>query len=167
MKMIVMSDTHGDAEIIKVVRDRHLEVDWVIHCGDSELDFDHPYLEGVKRVRGNCDRDNRFPEEERFDIEGKSIFVAHGHLFNVKSTTMNLFYRAKEVSADAVFFGHSHVLGAELIDNILFLNPGSLLKPRGLDEKSYALVEFDEGSWKITAFSDQGEVIFQKAFPLE
>lgn len=162
-----MSDTHGDAEIIKIVRKRHQDVDCVIHCGDSELDFEHPYLDGVKRVRGNCDRDSRFPEEEQFEIAGKKIFVAHGHLFNVKSTTMNLFYRAKEVEADAVFFGHSHVLGVELVDNILFLNPGSLLKPRGLDEKSYAIVEFVEDTWKVIAFSDQGEEIFQKDFVLE
>lgn len=167
MKLLVMSDTHGDAEIIKVVRARHQDVDRVIHCGDSELDFEHPYLDSVKRVRGNCDRDKGFPEEEFIEIEGKKIFVTHGHLFNVKSTTMNLFYRAKEVGADAVFFGHSHVLGAELVDNIFFLNPGSLLKPRGLDEKSYAIVEFVEGAWKVTAFSDKGEEIFQKEFPLE
>lgn len=166
MRVLVMSDTHGDAEIIQKVRNRHPEVDVVIHCGDSELDFNHPYLEGVERVRGNCDRDRRFPEEALFEINGKKLFVTHGHLFNVKSTTLNLFYRAKEVEADAVFFGHSHVLGAELEDNILFVNPGSLLKPRGSNYKSYAVVDFHDEGWKVTAYTDQGEVLFQKDFRL-
>ncbi|MEK4495132.1 metallophosphoesterase [Ureibacillus sp. FSL W8-0352] len=167
MKLLVMSDTHGDAEIIQVVKERHPGVDVVIHCGDSELDYQHPYLEGVKRVRGNCDRDSRFPEELQFEIENKKVYVTHGHLLNVKSTTMNLFYRAKEVEADAVLFGHSHLLGAELIDNILFVNPGSLLKPRGIDEKSYAVLEYNDSIWKVTAYTDQGEEIFQKEYPLE
>ncbi|WP_342462807.1 metallophosphoesterase [Ureibacillus sp. FSL K6-8385] len=164
MRILVMSDTHGDAEIIRKVRNRHPEADTVIHCGDSELDYEHPYLEGAKRVRGNCDRDKRFPNEELFEAEGKKILVTHGHLFNVKSTTLNLFYRAKEVEADAVFFGHSHLLGAELIDDILFVNPGSLLKPRGIDQKSYVLVDFLEEIWKVTAYTDQGEEIFQTEF---
>jgi len=167
MKILVMSDTHGDAEIIQTVKSRHPEADVVIHCGDSELDYDHPYLEGIKRVRGNCDRDKRFPDEELFEVEGKKIFVTHGHLFNVKSTVMNLFYRAKEVEADAVFFGHSHVLGAELVDNALFVNPGSLLKPRGMDKKSYAVVDCKENVWRVTAYTDQGEEIFQQEFQLE
>lgn len=159
-----MSDTHGDAEVIKLVRDRHEQVDAIIHCGDSELPFDHPYLDGVKRVRGNCDRDGRFPNDEQFDIEGTTIFVTHGHLYNVKSSMLNLMYRAKEVGADLVFFGHTHQLGMELIDDILFVNPGSLLKPRGRDEKSYVIIEFNGYKWHITSFSDQGKTLLEKTF---
>ena len=167
LKLLVMSDTHGDAEIMKAVRERHLDVDAIIHCGDSELPLDHPYLKGVNAVRGNCDRDAEFPEEILFEIEGKKIFVAHGHLLNVKRTTMNLLYRSKEVQADATFFGHSHVLGAELVDHILFVNPGSLKKPRTLADKSYAIVEFEHDIWTVTALTDQGEKIFKETFPLQ
>lgn len=159
-----MSDTHGDAEVIKLVRERHEQVDAIIHCGDSELSFDHPYLDGVKRVRGNCDRDARYPDEELFTIDGVNIFVTHGHMLNVKSTTMNLFYRAKEIGANVAFFGHSHKLGMELLDNILFVNPGSLLKPRGFDKKSYVLVEYEEGNWTVTAYSDDGKIIDTQIF---
>lgn len=167
LKLLVMSDTHGDAEIIKVVRDRHTDVDVTVHCGDSELAFSHPYLEGVTAVRGNCDRDNEFPEEILFEVEGKKIFVAHGHLLNVKRTTMNLLYRSKEVDADVTFFGHSHLLGAELVEGTLFVNPGSLKKPRGIDKKSYALVELADEKWIVTAYRDKGEEIFKEIFPLE
>ncbi|WP_337189407.1 metallophosphoesterase [Ureibacillus xyleni] len=167
LKLLVMSDTHGDAEVIKRVRDQHMNVDAIIHCGDSELPFDHPYLAEVKKVRGNCDRDSRFPEEELFEINGLNIFVAHGHLLNVKSTTMNLLYRSKELGADAAFFGHSHVLGAELVDNILFVNPGSLLKPRGISDKSYVVVGFESGKWTVTGYTDSGNELFTKVFELE
>ena len=159
-----MSDTHGDAEVIKRVKEYQPDVDTVIHCGDSELLFDHPYFDGVKRVRGNCDPDNRFPEEELFEVNGKKIFVAHGHLFNVKSTIMNLYYRAQEVEADAVFFGHSHVLGVEIVDNILFVNPGSLLKPRAIDDKSYVVVEYNDNAWTVIGYTAQGKELFTKKF---
>lgn len=164
MQLLVMSDTHGDAEIIKVVRERHEDVDAIIHCGDSELPFDHPYLEGIKRVRGNCDHDARYLDEELFNVDSTIIFVAHGHLYNVKSTMMNLLYRAKEVGANVAFFGHSHVLGMELIDDILFVNPGSLLKPKGMDKKSYVIVEHIEGTWSVNAYSDMGKIINSQVF---
>ncbi len=166
MKLLVMSDTHGDAEVIKRVREANSNVDAIIHCGDSELAFDHPYLEGVWKVRGNCDRDDRFPDEELFEIEGMKVFVAHGHLLNVKSTIMNLLYHSKEVEANVAFFGHSHVLGAELVDNILFVNPGSLLKPRGIAKKSYVVVEWLDHAWNVTAYTDAGEEIFTNTYEL-
>lgn len=159
-----MSDTHGDAEVIKKVKERHLDVDAIIHCGDSELPYDHTFLENTKRVRGNCDHDDRFPNEEVFELDNLTVFVTHGHLLNVKSTIMNLLYRAKELQADAVFFGHSHVLGVELVDNILFVNPGSLLKPRARVEKSYCLVEHISNEWIVQAFTDKGEEFFSEKF---
>lgn len=166
MKLLVMSDTHRDAKVINRVRERHKDVDAVIHCGDSELPFDHEYLDGAKRVRGNCDQDIRYPEEELFTISGKRIFVTHGHLFNVKSTTMNLYYRAKELEADAVFFGHSHVLGCELLDNVLYVNPGSLLKPRGINDKSYTVVEFVDDEWNVKGLSSEGIELFSQKLKL-
>ena len=164
MKLLVMSDTHGDAEVIKRVRERHNDVDFFIHCGDSELSYDHDFLSDMKRVRGNCDRDTHFPDELSFKVSGKKIFVTHGHLFNVKSTTINLFYRAKELEADVVFFGHSHVLGCELVDNVLFVNPGSLLKPRGIEDKSYTIVELVDETWVVTGLTSEGIEIFSKQF---
>jgi len=97
MQILVMSDTHGDSNVIEKVRGFYPYVDTVIHCGDSELPFAHKALQGVKKVRGNCDIDKAFPEEEIFNVEDATIFVTHGHLFNVKTSILSLSYRAKEV----------------------------------------------------------------------
>lgn len=167
MKLLVMSDTHGDEEIIKVVKERHQNVDVVVHCGDSELAFDHPYLDGIRKVRGNCDSDKNFPNEIQFEQDGIRFFATHGHLFNVKSTLMNLYYRAKEIKADVVFYGHSHLLGIEEIDNILFINPGSLLKPRGIKDKSYVIVEVENENYNITAYTDKGEELCNNQISLK
>ncbi|KOY81140.1 metallophosphoesterase [Lysinibacillus macroides] len=165
MKILVMSDTHGDSHVIDKVRSFYPEIDMLIHCGDSELPFSHLALAGMKKVRGNCDHDQAFPEEEIFTVDNVTIFAAHGHLLNVKSSMLSLSYRAKEVGAQLVCYGHSHILDAEVIDNILFLNPGSLLKPRGRKEKSFAVVEIDDTSFKIDFWTDQHECIGTQTFP--
>ena len=59
MKIVVMSDSHGDKETVKAVS--ALSADATFHCGDSELSFDDPVLHTMHKVRGNCDRDARFP----------------------------------------------------------------------------------------------------------
>ncbi|MGE7688109.1 metallophosphoesterase [Lysinibacillus sp. NPDC097214] len=164
MQILVMSDTHGDSNVIEKVRGFYPHVDAVIHCGDSELPFSHKALEGMKKVRGNCDIDKAFPDEEVFDLEDATIFVTHGHLFNVKTSILSLSYRAKEVNAQIACFGHSHILGAEMIDDVLFLNPGSLLKPRGRKEKSFALVEVEDTYFEVKFFTDDNSCISTHKF---
>jgi len=159
MQILVMSDTHGDSSVIEKVRGFYPNIDILIHCGDSELPFSHQVLEGMKKVRGNCDVDSAFPDEIVIDVDDIKVFATHGHLFNVKSSLLSLSYRAKEVDAQIACFGHSHMLGAEMIDGILFLNPGSLLKPRGRQEKSFAVVEINQTTFKVDFFTDDHRLL--------
>lgn len=159
MKLLIMSDTHGDAEVIERVRSYYPEADAVVHCGDSELPYDHQALKGIERVRGNCDRGTAFPEEKVFQVGDTTVFATHGHLFNVKSTILSLTYRAKELGADICCFGHSHVLGAEMINDTLFINPGSLLKPRGLKEKTFVVVDIEKDSYVMNCYTDDNELL--------
>ncbi|MFJ8458160.1 metallophosphoesterase [Lysinibacillus xylanilyticus] len=159
MQILVMSDTHGDSDVIEKVRGFYPKVDTFIHCGDSELPFSHKALDGMKKVRGNCDIDQAFPDEAVFDIKDVTVFLTHGHLFNVKTSILSLSYRAKEVEAQIVCFGHSHILAAEMIEDVLFLNPGSLLKPRGRKEKSFALVEIEDTYFEVKFFTDDNHCI--------
>ncbi|MFJ8262364.1 metallophosphoesterase [Rummeliibacillus sp. NPDC094406] len=162
MKILVMSDTHSDAAVITRVMEQNPSVDAIFHCGDSELPFTASELQGIYKVRGNCDHDVNFPTEVVEEIDGKRIFMTHGHLFNVKSNLTALSYRAREVQADVVLFGHSHVLGVELVDGILYVNPGSLLLPRGRKEKSYAIIENIENGWHIIFYTEEKNVIAEK-----
>ncbi|MGA3598830.1 metallophosphoesterase [Lysinibacillus agricola] len=164
MQILVMSDTHGDSDVIEKVRGFYPKVDTFIHCGDSELPFSHKALDGMKKVRGNCDIDQAFPDEAVFDIEDVTVFVTHGHLHNVKTSILSLSYRAKEVDAQIVCFGHSHILAAEMIEDVLFLNPGSLLKPRGRKEKSFALVEIEDTYFEVKFFTDENRCISTHKF---
>ena len=155
-----MSDTHKDTvtmeEVIQVHQD---EVQAIIHCGDSELDASYFEGKSIFIVGGNCDYDSSFPEEELITLDNEKILVVHGHRHQVKSTILPLSYRAQEVGATVVCFGHSHMLGAELQNDILFVNPGSLHKPRGRKEKSYAIVEKKENLWQVLFFSSEHKLI--------
>ncbi|OCA92369.1 metallophosphoesterase family protein [Pseudobacillus wudalianchiensis] len=155
MKVLVVSDSHGWSEILTELKQRYEgEVDVLIHCGDSELSADNPAIEGYVAVRGNCDTEEEFPYDIVEGVKGKRIFITHGHRYNVKMSLMKLTYKAQENGSDFVFFGHSHLLGAEKINDAIFLNPGSIAMPRGRREKTYALVEADEQQAVIRFFDE-------------
>lgn len=164
MRILVMSDTHGEVNSIDQVRQHVGSVDAVFHCGDSELDVNHTSLQSALVVRGNCDWDSSFPEEVFAEINGVKIFMAHGHLLQVKSTMLPISYRAQELRADVVLFGHSHLLGTEQIEGTVFVNPGSLELPRGRLEKSYAIVEKSPVQWTVTFFSNENETLEKVTF---
>lgn len=143
MKLLVMSDTHNDIMAMEeVIRLYSGKVNAIIHCGDSELEASYFEDKPVSVVKGNCDYDLGFPEEKIISLEDQTILIVHGHRHQVKSTLLPLNYRAQEVGATVVCFGHSHLLGAELQNGILFVNPGSLHQPRGRKEKAIRLSRY-------------------------
>lgn len=157
MKIIVMSDSHGDRQTVEQVAEH--EADAYFHCGDSELAAEDPVLAKMYQVRGNCDMDVAFPKEVEVTIGHKKIWMIHGHHHDVKNSLMTLFYQAREKEVDIVLFGHSHLYGAEMKEDILFVNPGSTLLPRGGNPATYAEIEWDE-QLKVT-FKDLDENVVQ------
>ncbi|MFB5088230.1 metallophosphoesterase [Psychrobacillus sp. PGGUH221] len=155
MKLLIISDTHQDTKTMEEVIQHHHEVDTIIHCGDSELDFSYFADKPIYVVRGNCDFDLQFPEEQVFKVGDEIVYVTHGHKHRVKSTLMPLSYRAQELNASIVCFGHSHLIGAEINNGILFVNPGSLHMPRGRKEKSYAIVKKHKDGWNVFFYSSE------------
>lgn len=154
MKALIVSDSHGlTAELEQLKQQYKGEVDIMIHCGDSELSARHHELDGYEVVRGNCDFESAFPKDIVQEVGGVRIFFTHGHLYNIKMTLQNLLYKAKELDAQVACFGHSHIMGAEVVDGVLLINPGSILLPRSRKEKTYALLEV-EGSEAVVTFFD-------------
>lgn len=155
-KVLVVSDSHGLTNELEILRERHMnEVDLMIHCGDSEMMPDDKVMNGYLTVKGNCDFGG-FPLETTTEIAGRKFFVTHGHRYSVKASLMNLQYKAAEMGADIVCFGHSHVLGAEIIGNTLFLNPGSIRMPRARNEKTYVILELVDEKIKFFVYDSSG-----------
>ncbi|MCM3739930.1 metallophosphoesterase [Oceanobacillus luteolus] len=142
-KVLILSDSHGLTDELSEIKARH-QVDYRIHCGDSELDIDAGSLEGFYKVAGNCDFDNRYPGEQVLELGGLKFLVVHGHLHKVNHGLMTLSLRAKEVNADVICFGHTHQAGVVSEGEQLFINPGSILQPRGnIKEKTYAILTWN------------------------
>lgn len=155
-KVLVVSDSHGLTKELEILRERHMdEVDLMIHCGDSQLMADNKSISGYLTVLGNCDFSG-YPLETQTELAGRKIFVTHGHRYSVKTSLMTLKYKAEEVGADIACFGHSHVLGAEVIGSTLFLNPGSIRMPRERLEKTYVILDLVDDKIKMSVYEVSG-----------
>ncbi|MBE4908186.1 metallophosphoesterase [Bacillus luteolus] len=157
MRALIVSDSHGLTNELVVLKDRHMtDVDLLIHCGDSELIHNADEMLQFISVRGNCDHDQELPTEQVVKVGDKEVLITHGHLYNVKMTLMNLNYRAKELGASIVCFGHSHVAGAEMIDETLFINPGSIRLPRLRRERTYAILDLKDKNASVSFYDING-----------
>lgn len=156
MEFLVVSDNHGSTAELQALQARH-HVDVMIHCGDSELPHGAPEMAPFYKVRGNCDFDQHYPSEITDTLGGIPFLITHGHHYHVKMSLMNLSYRAKEVGARVVCFGHSHIAFTDYVDGILFINPGSISLPRVNKEKTYAICTVDSRLIDVTFFDESGE----------
>lgn len=157
MRILVISDSHNvilDSQIEEMKR--HGSYDILVHCGDKYKDgekfADRLNIKNLYRVPGNCDFDmSGRPLVLTEVIEGKRVLITHGHIYGVKSGIEKLKEYAKVKNADAVVYGHTHRVQNEIIDNILFFNPGSTIFPKGGSE-SFGIME-------ITPEKIAGEII--------
>ncbi len=140
----VISDTHGDVRDAVIAMKKILPLDLIIHLGDYTEDTQLiEDLVGIPviGIKGNCDFQSTLPEDRLLEIGDKKIFLTHGHRYGVKWNYHKLFYKGLEVEADAVLFGHTHVATRFIEEGILVMNPGSISKPRGHNEKTFGLLE--------------------------
>ncbi|MCH5300063.1 MAG: metallophosphoesterase [Ruminococcus sp.] len=129
MRILVVSDTHGDLYSLQKAVMRQPTAEVVIHCGDGEEQAqwirDNFKDKMVISVKGNCDWGSSLNAIEEITLEGKKILITHGHLFNAKLTLQNLYYEAKDKKADILCFGHTHIPKEIYEDGIYMFNPGS------------------------------------------
>ena len=130
MKVLICSDSHTRLDYFQKVMELE-QPELVIFAGDHStdaLDISLVYEEiPFKIVRGNTDFSDRKTDDEiKFEINGKKIFLTHGHLQRVKSSLNELEIRAKEEEVDICIFGHTHRELEIEKDGILYLNPGAL-----------------------------------------
>ncbi|WP_112181535.1 MULTISPECIES: metallophosphoesterase [Paraliobacillus] len=154
-KVLITSDSHGLTEELEIIKERHKdEVDQMIHCGDSELEFDASPMDNFKKVTGNCDFDSRYPDELDFAVADLNFYITHGHMHQVKTSLKPVIKRAKELDAKIICHGHSHIAVAQKIDNKVIINPGSIRLPRVREEKTYAILSWETSQELTVDFYD-------------
>ena len=148
MKILIVSDTHGQMENFKEVLDIVSPVNYLIHCGDVGFGADViQQMAGcpVSCVKGNNDFGTDLPAEEELAIAGKRILIIHGHRNGVHHGYSGVKEAAKERGCDVVMFGHTHMLVIDSEDpEVTLINPGSLTFPRQPGRKpSYIIMSTD------------------------
>lgn len=133
MLIAVVSDTHRVRKYIDLAKDIIKKADILIHLGDNVDDVEilkENFKGEVYAVVGNCDFSSKYPKERIIEVNGKKIFFTHGDLYGVKSSINNIYYRGREVEADIVLFGHTHMQLIDKESDIILMNPGSISLPR-------------------------------------
>ena len=144
MKILVFSDSHGHAERIRRAVRTHLavgKIDRIFFLGDGVHDIikvsDEFPTVPVTYVYGNCDDAFTTPEErdnkvweEKITCGGVTFLLMHGHKYGVKYSTDDAAFRAVEVGADIVLYGHSHRADDSVVDcgkqQVRVINPGAV-----------------------------------------
>ena len=128
-KILVITDSHGDINMVKRIIKKEKDCRTIIHLGDHYSDLQDTGLNlenrDVHLIRGNCDWSMEAPGEELIDVMGLRIFCTHGHLYGVKYTYTELVIRAQELEADLVLFGHTHQELNQDFEGIRLYNPGT------------------------------------------
>ena len=145
MRILVVSDTHGNGDLWQQVILEQPRAAAVIHLGDGareaqDMADKFPMLP-FYLVRGNCDwgmaaEDLPVSRVER--LAGKRIFCTHGHAYDVKYGLYRVTMAARENKADVLLYGHTHQAFTDYEDGLHILNPGSL--SRG-GHPSYGLLD--------------------------
>lgn len=132
MRLAVLADTHVNRleDIPRKILDAVSTVDLIIHAGDI-IDVhalrELRQLRDVRAVQGNMDSMQLrtiLPVKEVLEIEGKRIGITHG-----SGGRRGIEERVRTVfdgdQVDVIVYGHSHQSQNEVIDGILFFNPGT------------------------------------------
>lgn len=142
MKVLVLSDSHGNNRVLDRVIEMNQDVDRIVHCGDIECDeFIYPDL---LTVRGNNDYWGDFPETRILNLGNYRVLVTHSHQTYFHQRLEYLSRQAIEAQCDVVLYGHTHVAADDVVNGVRCINPGSLRYNRDGRPISYAIVEFND-----------------------
>ncbi|MGL4914364.1 MAG: phosphodiesterase [Romboutsia sp.] len=150
MKIGVMSDTHGSLFYFKKALNTLSECDVILHGGDvlyhgPRNDLPEGYnpkgvVEKINEVnniliaRGNCDADVdqmviNHPIQSPYVMSQFGevrIVITHGYTDSKEATIE----KAKNMGADILVLGHTHVKELYCDENLVVLNPGSTSIPK-------------------------------------
>ncbi len=148
MRIVVMSDSHGNAAAVEAVVAQQPNAKLFIHLGDGLQEFkrvmeSHPNRE-YWCVRGNSD----FMAAEESLVSGWvrdiKLVCTHGHHWSVKFGLDELKEMARDKFATIVLYGHTHAAHNEYDNGLYILNPGSVSSPRDTSTPTYAIIDIEK-----------------------
>lgn len=170
IKIGVLSDTH--IHELKEIPATFLEslktFDMIIHLGDFvclELVEHLKSFNNFYGIAGNHDPHiikSKLPSQDIVEINGKRLGLMHGYWFPLFCQQRSL-ARFKKDKVDAILYGHTHVIRNEVVNDILFFNPGSALALWPAPWKTFGILSVgDTVNGDIVSVSGKGKAGFAK-----
>ena len=143
MKILIVSDSHGDYESLDRLYKIYPNMDLYLHAGDSEQD--EFSLQPFVSVRGNCDHYYDFPNFMVIPTPKGNIYVQHTPYVSKSVISKH--------NAKIVIHGHTHTRRNEKINDILFINPGAISYARDKYEGSYAILTIEKDKLEVQFYT--------------
>ena len=157
MKILVLSDSHGDVKAMKRAAAR-FQPDAVIHLGDHIRDAEELRKSlgptPLYAVPGNCDFGAHSAEVMHLSLGGVKFLITHGHRHGVKFSPLRAVLAAQEAEVNILCFGHTHIQMYENHAGLHVLNPGAC---SGVNPKC-ALITIEDGAVACALHEVGGEI---------
>lgn len=133
MKIIIVSDSHGNSGVLDRIFSEERGMDAVIHLGDGARDLmgHNEYIGRIPvcSIKGNNDFycNDAAPRLITY-FDNIKLYACHGHLLDVKYGLTKLYYTALQEECSLALFGHTHIPHKEAIDGVTLFNPGCAYK---------------------------------------
>lgn len=131
LRLIVLSDSHRRRSTLFDIVELHKDdADMFIFLGDIDDDFDeilfaYPHLKHI-RVVGNNDFSSPHPPFRETKLNGKKVYICHGHTHYVKHGYQMLVSHCQNIGADICLFGHTHEQYTTYLNGLYIMNPGAV-----------------------------------------
>lgn len=145
MRILVLSDSHGDYFTMQKIIKAQPDAEVVIFLGDGHYDFERckHFLDGkrIYAVKGNNDFHCDYPKNTIICEGGIKIYITHGHYEYVKSSFGRLITVAKDNNCTLALYGHRHEQREENCDGVKLFSPGAVKN----DE--YGVIDIVDGGY--------------------
>lgn len=131
MRVLVLSDSHGNGLNVRNAILREKSADVIIHLGDGADDvLLCPEAVGERRVillKGNVDSEYFGAQRLISTRIGEAvIFACHGDKYGVRGDTQGFEAAARVEKADIALFGHTHMPYYRYDSGLHIVNPGAV-----------------------------------------
>jgi putative phosphoesterase len=138
MKIVVISDTHGDLSALRRVALIENDADLYLHAGDVEAPSGD--ISPFAAVRGNCDGAfGEYPFRYEIDTPFGKLHMEHYPIYG--SAMLEYLHRE---GVRIFIHGHTHEREEDCISNVRVYCPGSLAFPHDNDKGTYLVLEVSE-----------------------
>lgn len=149
MRIVLMSDSHGNYFALENVVERNLTADIFVHLGDGERELErimqkYP-MKRFYNVKGNCDFASISPGYLLLGLDySHKLLAVHGHQYGVKYSLERLKSFAQSSGADILAYGHTHARYIGYENGLYIINPGSVSAPRDGLTPSYGFIDITD-----------------------